>query len=225
MLANILGLDENTIKKFFEKYSKKDSKEKNLDFIVNENLKGICSDFLTFLEGAVKLSIEDTYQLAKNRTEKLNLNYTEFCSFCDYLPNFEASNGFKYNAGVYISCLIQKLSKEVKEFEISLHGLSEALWYIGRNLENVKLKVNGNVGHYFGTSANNCELIVIGDCGGWPALHATNSEIRITGQLVDFIQFIGPGTSVYHNGRLIEHYVDPLPVIKFTDEKPPKSKE
>ena len=187
------ALEERLKPKQKQNLEKKVEKEKVEKTGIPASLEEICKGYEKFMAWKDRAG-----EIPTEITDKYNPTSEQIKQFSKNLIKYKDLEGFITFTANYLTALMH--SSQDKEFVIDLTELNKEnirLNFLGIQLINKKLTINGDVGNGVGYEAKNCQITVNGNAGDWVGSYAKKCQIKIKGKIKSLSDYIGKGTEIY----------------------------
>lgn len=179
-------MDDGLIRKFFGKYSKKESKERGVAIKEVQPLEGLFEGMHLFLgEATAGMASEKEYSLALQEATRLKYNKGDLENFISKIKLDGFLRFKRIHLGMYFSALINCLGEnEKRDLDINLpvELLPSALFYKSKDVE---AKVWGSVGNFLAERAEGCDIKVFGNAGSGVCWRANGCKVIIRDKSLD----------------------------------------
>ncbi|MBI4447655.1 hypothetical protein HY643_01625 [Candidatus Woesearchaeota archaeon] len=198
-------INEQDAGKLFKQYTKKEIKEKSLDFSKKPGIAHVMGNFEEFLEEKLCGYNYEGMQLvtlASQFTKQVLYTKSDVENFCFAMEELTDHPDFKQKTGAYLTALIKGISSPGETFKLNFLSTHTPLNHFGVGLENLTLDIVGDCGSFFGRKSKSLTAYITGNIGTHAYQEAKKSKLKLIGNAGEFSFFCGEECTIEVKGNV-----------------------
>lgn len=156
-----------------------EEKIKRPEIKTNKNLEFIIGKFEKIVDLHINCFDDEDYRKINRLFENESFYSKDIEMFSLLLQKYQKREFFSENAGIYLSCLINRCIED--RIRLNTHGLEYNINNIGARNVNKIILVRGDIGSDIGDEMTGGEIIVNGNAGNFVGCFLSGGKIKIFG--------------------------------------------